>query len=78
MDTFTGKVVRKAFAVGSKSEHEAVHLRTDQGDFVLRIRDGNAFRDPRLEKLVGKTIRCWGEIQDYNLVVSSWREVKAK
>ena len=35
---FNGNVIKKLIARGSKSEHEAVCLVTDQGEFVLRRR----------------------------------------
>jgi len=74
MPEFIGKVSRKPFAVGSKSEHEAVVLATNRGEFVLRRQGGNPFFDPDLEKLVGKTIRCRGNPAGYTLVISDWKE----
>ena len=55
-----GKVVQKKFAQGSKSEHDAMYLETDQGSFVLRRLGGNPFSDPVLKKLVGKKITATG------------------
>lgn len=75
--TFNGTVIKKMFARGSKSEHEAVYLVTDQGEFVLRRRGGNPFSDSELDKLVGKQIRCEGEVVGYTLVMSAWSETKA-
>ena len=77
MRDFVGKVIRKSFARGSKSQHRAVMLKTDDGDFKLRIVDGNPFEDPRLTGLVGKTIRCRGQIDDYTLTISQWTEVES-
>jgi hypothetical protein len=57
---FRGKVTRKPFGKGSKSEHLAVVLETDGGDLVLRRPGGNPIRDPELEQLVGKTISARG------------------
>jgi hypothetical protein len=71
---FRGDVVRKAVAAGSKSERSAVVLRTDNGDFVLRIVGGNAFADQRLDALVGTRIRAEGELNGTTLLMRSWSE----
>lgn len=70
--TFRGKVVIKPFGTGSKSEHDAVYLATDAGDYVLRRAGGNPFRDPQLDALVGKEITCEGFTTDHTLIMSSW------
>ncbi|HKD67915.1 MAG TPA: hypothetical protein VKB84_13805 [Candidatus Binataceae bacterium] len=77
MRDFIGKVTKKSFGKGSKSEHNAVYLETDTGDFVLRRQGGNPFRDPQLEQLVGKTIHCRGEARGYTLVITDWSEPQA-
>lgn len=73
--THRGRVVLKTSGRGSKSEHEAVVLVTDDGEFVLRRPGGNPFADPVLRRLVGKTIECSGTPRDGKLIVSSWKEV---
>jgi len=75
MPEFIGKVTKKPFARGSKSERQAVILETGGRRFVLRRPDGNPLRDPELDKLVGKTIRARGEIEDYELLLDDWAEV---
>jgi hypothetical protein len=70
----TGTVVRKPFAVGSKSERDAVMLHTAAGDYVLRILGGNPFADPRLDALVGKRIRAHGELHGYTFIMRDWAE----
>jgi hypothetical protein len=56
-----GQVVKKPFAIGTKSEHEAIYLETAEGNFVLRRPDANPFEmDGDLESLVGKRVRCSG------------------
>ena len=70
---YRGRVIRKPYGRGSKSEHDAVTLSTDAGDFRLRRVGGNPFADPVLERLVGQTIECDGEVQDQTLTVTSWR-----
>jgi spore coat polysaccharide biosynthesis protein SpsF (cytidylyltransferase family) len=72
--TFTGKVVSRMAGQGSKSEHEAVVLETSKKDYVLRMKGGNPFYNPELNKLVGKTIRATGELADYVFFVEDWEE----
>jgi hypothetical protein len=65
---FVGKVTRRTFGAGTKSEHEGVYLDTDRGSFLLRRAGGNPFSDPEVESLVGKRVRCKGEAFDYFIV----------
>ncbi|HTP96811.1 MAG TPA: hypothetical protein VMK05_13260 [Burkholderiales bacterium] len=67
-----GKVLRGPFALGSKSERSTVYLKTAAGEFMLRRRGGDPYQDAELDRLVGKTIRCHGELLDYILVISDW------
>ena len=75
MQEFVGKVTTRMFGKGSKSEHEAVYLDTEQALFVLRRQSGNPFHDAELFKLVGKTIRCQGEASGRTLIMASWKVV---
>jgi hypothetical protein len=75
MPEFKGQVVKRPFAVGSKSEREAVFLETKGRRYVLRQMGGDPYHDPELEKLVGKTIIAEGEVDDYVLLVSGWKIV---
>lgn len=72
----TGRVVKKSFAAGSKSERAAVFLVTPKREYVLRRRGGNAFRDPELDALVGKSIRCAGTVTGYTLLLDEWKEIE--
>lgn len=56
----TGKVTRKKFAAGSKSEHNAFCLQTEKINYQLRRLGGNPFADPKLKQLVGKKIKAKG------------------
>ena len=67
----TGKVIQKKFAVGSKSEHDAIYLETDQGDFRLRRLGGNPFSDPVLNELVGKKITATGILNEKLFIAST-------
>lgn len=69
---FEGTVVKKPFGTGTKSEHEAVYLVTDSGEYVLRRRGGNAFQDDVLDNLVGKRLSCEGIVTGYTLIMSEW------
>ena len=73
--TFVGTVFKKLYAPGSKSEHQAVMIRLDHGEFLLRRVGGNPFQDTVLESLVGKTIRCEGTHRGTALFITSWREI---
>lgn len=71
-----GKVVRRRFGAGSKSDHVGVVLETDDGaSYLLRRRGGNPFEDVGLEALVGKRIEGSGTKQGYSFYVSKWREL---
>ncbi|MGA9754334.1 MAG: hypothetical protein WBV23_04245 [Desulfobaccales bacterium] len=72
MAEFIGKVIKKPFGIGSKSEHEAVFLETENNQYVLRRQGGNPFYDEAMQEIVGKTIRCTGVVVDYALLISDW------
>ena len=69
-----GRVIKKPFAAGSKSEHEAIILATEAGEYVLRRKGGNPFFDAELENLVGKHIRCEGDLTGYTFLMEKWTE----
>ena len=73
MTEIKGQVVKRLFAVGSKSEREAVFLVTKRDHYLLRQIGGNPYGDEELEKLVGKTIEAKGEIDDYIMLLSDWK-----
>ena len=50
--TVAGKVVRRRVSAGSKSEREAIVLETREGDYVLRRKGGNPFRDESLPRAI--------------------------
>ena len=47
---------------------------TDAGEYVLRLRGGNPFVDEELEDLVGKKIRCHGDLTGYTFLMDDWTE----
>ena len=71
-----GKVVKKKFAKGSKSEHNAVYFETDSGSYILRRRGGNAFNDPELQKLIGEDICATGIISNYSFIATDLKRIK--
>jgi hypothetical protein len=64
-----GTVTRRRYAPGSKSEHDAVMIVTDEGEFRLRLLGGNPFRDPALDRFVGKRIEATGVIAGPSFIV---------
>lgn len=72
--TFDGLVIQKRWGVGTKSEHDAVFLKTPRGEHRMIQRGANPFDNPALRKLVGKTITVTGFLrsQDDTLVIDSW------
>lgn len=70
-----GKVVKKKFGEGSKSEHDAVCLETDLGSYVLRRKGGNPFNDPELNKLVGEQILATGVVSNYLFIASDLKKL---
>ena len=70
----TGKVVKQKFAPGSKSEHEAVCIQTNEGTYVLKRMGGNPFNDPELNKLVGKKVKAKGMVNQYQFIAKSVEE----
>lgn len=77
-EEYVGTVRRRLVAEGSKSEHDAVVLATPSGEFVLRRLGGNPFADPELDALVGRTLRCTGELRGTTLIVSDWSDAPAQ
>ena len=70
---YAGKVIKKHWGAGSKSEHEAVVLVSVDGEYKLRRQGGNPFVDPVLNGLVGKRIECHGVISGAMLLMSEWK-----
>ena len=60
VENMTGLVARASYAAGSKSEQQALWLESDAGRYLLRRKEGPAFGDKSIEKLVGKQISCDG------------------
>jgi hypothetical protein len=71
-----GTVTQRTFAKGSKSERPGVFLETEAGEsFLLQRLEGNPFKDPLLEELVGKRIEANGTKRAYAFYVKSWQEL---
>ncbi len=68
-----GQIVKKPFAVGTKSERTAIYLESPQGDYLLRRPGANPFEiDRELEALVGNRVRCSGLVKGSTFFISSW------
>jgi hypothetical protein len=76
--TYSGAVIRKPIAAGSKSAHAAVILDTGSEQFVLRRVGGNPFSDPTLEQLVGQKITFDGSVRGYTLFVDRWQPLDGR
>lgn len=48
-------------------------LMTDQGEYALRRRDGNPFRDEVLDQLVGQSIPCRGVLHGSTFIMDHWK-----
>lgn len=71
---YTGLVVKHAIARGSKSERQALLLRTPQGEeLILRRLGAHAFEDSSLDALVGKRIEGVGQLTGTTLLLRRWR-----
>jgi hypothetical protein len=72
---YRGRVMRQSRGGESKSARDAVILETPEAALVLRIQGGNAFRDSRLENLVGKRIEAEGVEHAGTLIITTWKEI---
>ena len=70
----TGKVIKKTFGKGSKSEHEAIYIDTGEKAYKLKRVGANPFYDKTLEDLVGKQITATGKLDDYLFLVKEIKE----
>ena len=75
METFKGRVASKVVSRGSKSERQAVLLETESGEYLLRRRGGNPFRDDVLQELVGHEIAAEGRVRGKTLFLDGWEEL---
>lgn len=71
---YKGRVIKRPFAVGSKSERDAVMLSTPKGDLVLKIRGHHPFEDPELEALVGEEVELKAFRNGSHLIVVEWKK----
>lgn len=68
-----GVVARSRVYAGSKSERDAVVLRTAAGrEYILRRQGGPAFADPELDTLVGQRLCVGGLESGDTLIMRSW------
>jgi len=63
-----GIVERGPFGTGSKSEREAVWIKTEEERLVLRRKSGPSYGDKELERYVGKRVKCDGFVVGYTLL----------
>jgi hypothetical protein len=70
-----GLVVRKRINIGSKSEHDATVLVTEEGEFKLRRQGGHPFSDPDVQALTGKRIRAKGFVSAGQLIIETYEVI---
>ncbi len=70
-----GTVQRKLLSRGSKSEHRGMVLLCSDGSYALRRLGGNAFADPELAQLEGKTIRGEGILRNNVFILSHYEVI---
>jgi hypothetical protein len=68
----SGKVVKRRYGAGSKSDYMAVMLETPDGAFRLARLGGNPFSDPELDKLVGRQIDGVGNVSRNQFFLTGW------
>ncbi|QND41118.1 hypothetical protein [Rhizobium ruizarguesonis] len=70
----TGVVSLGSVDHGSKSERDAVVLRTPEGEsYVLRRAGAPSFGDHSMDELVGKRISTTGFAKGSTLIVKEWK-----
>jgi hypothetical protein len=65
-----GIITRKKFGEGSKSDHNAICIETNEDSFVLKRIGGNPFNDPVLNKMIGKEVTATGFLDQYQFLAS--------
>jgi hypothetical protein len=60
VNSMRGQVIKDLYGKGSKSEHEAVFIETDDGRYILRHKNGPAFGDTTLIQYIGHEVECDG------------------
>jgi hypothetical protein len=71
-----GKIVAGKFGGGSKSEHEAIYIHTEKGEYVLRLVGDNPFENSELRSLIGKDVVATGTLKSYLFLAKEIKEVK--
>lgn len=75
-DVFNGVVQRAIVNQGSKSEHNAIVLKTDQGDQLkLRVGGLNPFESRGLSHLVGSRVKTEGIVANGALFVGKLEDI---
>jgi len=67
-----GRVEKKLFYAGTKSEHEGLVLVTTEGEFKLQRKGGNPFWDETLAELEDKEIEAEGTLREARFTMAHW------
>ncbi len=70
-----GEVFKKTVGKKSKTEFDAVCIKTGRQSYVLRQPGQSPFKNSKLEDLVGKKIIAEGELVKDIFFVSEWEEI---
>ena len=68
-----GRVIKKPYAIGTKSERESVMIETTEDTYILRRLGVNAFQDSALEALVGSMILASGDFHGITFIMRHWK-----
>ncbi len=55
-----GRVTKKKYGKGSKSERDAVYIQTADTQLILRRKNGPVYADAELERYIGREVKCDG------------------
>ncbi len=72
--TISGLVVQKAFARGSKSEHNALYIDCGDHEYILRRLNANPFQDDLLLSFKGKTVVAKGVLTNNTFLAKEIEE----
>jgi len=70
-----GDVFKRTVGKKSKTEYDTICIKVGKEIYVLRQPGQSPFKNPELEKLIGKKIRAEGELVKDIFFVSKWEEI---
>ncbi|MFM9911367.1 MAG: hypothetical protein ACKVOW_18655 [Chitinophagaceae bacterium] len=67
-----GEIYKKTVGKKSKTEYDALFIKTGRISYVLRQPGQSPFKNPELEKLIGKKIKAEGELVKDIFFITKW------